>query len=388
MKLIALLPVVLVALSPQATAQTDAGNEWTVRHGSRKTVRQARLLDVDGDSLRVLVNGNGVALHIDSIHWMETGTGESRSGLYIPLGIVSGGLAGFLFANATKSEESSEEKLENNVPPAMIGALVGGAAGGVIGGIIASGESTRQISFAGQSPGERMRILDSLVAQQGHGRVEASPAKVADTDTLKPVAHSVQGMDSSPRWRFALGAGLAQPVGDFGANSGENGGYAVTGYSLFGKASLRLAPSLRWLTSVTLTSHAIDEEAILLPQGATVDAGSWVLIWPMTGIQVESQGGSSIVVSGSLQIGVLIGTSPDVNITINNQVARQPSASGASVAFSVAIGLVIHEWLLLEASYLSGSPEYEITATGGGASASGVAEQATGVIMLGLGVTL
>ena len=113
-----------------------------------------------------------------------------------------------------------------------------------------------------------------------------------------------------------------------------------------------MGESIRWVTSATLTFNGIDESKLLLPAGASVDAGSWFHVWPMTGIRVDSKGSSSVSVFGSLQLGILFGTSPDLNITINNQVARQSSASATSLALGAGLGLTIGETFLVRGRLL------------------------------------
>jgi hypothetical protein len=87
-----------------------------------------------------------------------------------------------------------------------------------------------------------------------------------------------------------------------------------------------------------------------------------------------------------IQVGMMIGRSPELTVQQFDVVGVAAPATGSSIAFGIGIGCALNRTFLLEVSYLSASPEYDILISSGGTSATQRAEQGTGLLLFMLGV--
>jgi len=163
-----------------------------------------------------------------------------------------------------------------------------------------------------------------------------------------------------PSWRFALKGGIANPVGEFGMKSGGEDGLAEPGFVLGAQVSLYLGSGVSWTTSASFALNKVDDSRIIVPSGTTVEAGSWFTVWPMTGFRFEGRGSSSFSLNGMIQVGMMIGRSPELTVQQFDVVGVAAPATGSSIAFGIGIGCALNRTFLLEVSYLSASPEYDI----------------------------
>jgi hypothetical protein len=95
-----------------------------------------------------------------------------------------------------------------------------------------------------------------------------------------------------------------------------------------------------------------------------------------------------VTFEGFAQIGSVSGKSPDISVTINNIQFREPSSSASAFAIRLGAGFEFQRRLILDVNFMNGTPEYTITATGGGATITGRSSQHTALFVLSLGLRL
>ncbi len=180
-------------------------------------------------------------------------------------------------------------------------------------------------------------------------------------------------------------AGVSVPVGDFGSTSASSGGAANLGFCVGIEGSMELTPGFAWLTSVDLSINSMDLDGLLGGTGLQGDAGSWVLVWAMTGLKFYGNTSSNGQVFGAAQIGLLFGNSPEVTLSSLGVSAVQKSSSATTFAFSMSGGFCI-DGVILGLRYMVSEPEYDLMASSGLVSATTVYKQPTAVLQLTLGL--
>ena len=378
-----LLPA-LFLLSP-SLAPADSLQVWNVRTVAGYWLDHVLLVSVDDDSLHISGADSVAAIPLDSLQRVDRVLGK-KSGSSIAIGIGAGALAGVLIG-AVVDGNSTRSNIDGEPIPAKITVGIGGAAvGGLVGGLIAAGDRTETTDLEGLSRSEKRDTILALMSAYDPAGTPVEPAVSVPPDSSRHTEASPAEEITS--LRFSLKGGLGGPIGELKATSGREAGYAKTGFLAGGDVALRLGPSLWWVLSTTITFNGIDESKLILPEGASVEAGEWRGIWPMTGLLVESGGKADLRAYGTLQIGILFGTSPELVFPVGNETARQSSGSGSAAAFGASIGLAWRDRFLLELGYLSGTPSYDVGVTIGGDTAFGEQEQRSALITLMVGVRL
>ena len=179
----------------------------------------------------------------------------------------------------------------------------------------------------------------------------------------------------------ALFGGVSLPVGDFGSTLGPEAGAAKTGYAVGADASLALTPVVAWMSSVSFSVNGLDIASALEGFGISVDAGSWTSVWALSGLRVFGNVSPDVEVFAFGQAGLLFGTSPRITLTVGNEHATQNSASATGFAFGIGAGITIGH-VSFGVRYLSGQPEYAITASGPNGTVSGNFKQPTSCVLI------
>jgi len=222
--------------------------------------------------------------------------------------------------------------------------------------------------------------VEKITREEGPGSetVSASP-----TAAPPPPASAKQSLD-----HFSLMLGLSLPLGDFASTSSQYAGFAKTGYSLGMDYTRTISNAFVWPTSVMFSMNPTNEEELYRqlgsPPGLTLTVSPTYTLWPLTGpgFQVSQPG---VSFQGAVQVGLLIGRCPGIKMTYAGSLSEQPSAGATSFAYSLVSNLRLQR-IQLSGRFLSGRPKYNVTATGGGASASGSFEQPTSVFLILAGI--
>jgi hypothetical protein len=183
---------------------------------------------------------------------------------------------------------------------------------------------------------------------------------------------------------FTLFGGVSIPTGDLAATAGSKAGAAKTGFAVGADGSLALSPKVAWMSSVNLSVNSVDL-SFLQNFGVSADAGSWTLVWAVTGLKVFGNVSPEVELYGFGQAGLLFGTAPQITLTVGPNRATQNSASATAFGFSFGAGINIRH-VSLSVRYLSAEPEYSVTASGTGGTASGIIKQPTSCVAITGGI--
>lgn len=181
---------------------------------------------------------------------------------------------------------------------------------------------------------------------------------------------------------FGMFGGLSLPTGDFGD---EESGAAQIGFLAGVDFTLpfRTLERSGWISSLSVIHNSAKAPSAEMSLFETTvnfksEAGSWILITPLTGFKFVHEISPDLELYGIGQAGLMIGRSPDITMTIETEsydfdpwtgelitttekmTLTQESTSASSFAFSVGAGIVINNNISISLTYLSGKPEYDV----------------------------
>ncbi|MBI1807612.1 MAG: hypothetical protein HYR76_11230 [Ignavibacteria bacterium] len=427
----------LVAATLVVLIQSSAqNNNWSVSVKNGPIYDNVSLQALVGDSLSVRDSMQTYMLPIASIAKVVRDEHGSRVATGLVVGAVTGSALGFLAAQLLDKKSPSGNYYyyssgeENNKTAYM---LVGGGVGSLVGLFAGLSSVTKTYNLQKMGLEERRITLESILWKEGRQLSHAQPEQrdvaylkngsiirgtifevipdstvtiqTADKSMFKfkmteieKITKEVSTTDSTidfkkndpPKPVFGVYAGLAAPAGEFGATD-LNGGAAKTGFCFGGEMSLQTTAGIGWLSSLTFLFNGVDASSLVLPDSfhATVDVGPWFLIMPMTGVRFGGPISPNIAIFGLGQIGLLIGNSPEINMSINSPTARGSvkvaSATGTAFTFAVGGGLIFNNNITAGARYLHGEPEYTLTISGNGGSVSSKGKQSTSIFQITAG---
>ncbi|HXG37761.1 MAG TPA: hypothetical protein VNL36_03215 [Bacteroidota bacterium] len=170
-----------------------------------------------------------------------------------------------------------------------------------------------------------------------------------------------------PKVSVGFFGGLAFPTGDFGSTSSVGAGGASTGFAFGGEVGIPLPGGLSVLGSTTLAFNSLSEKYFQDASGSSSsvsgDLGSWTTIWPMAGIRYS---GSFTPAAGYYlqgQVGLLFGSTPEVNASQGGYRYTAKSASSSALAYGFGVGVVFARVVNVSLRYSGGQPTYEYTVT-------------------------
>jgi hypothetical protein len=189
-------------------------------------------------------------------------------------------------------------------------------------------------------------------------------------------------LNTSQRDHFKIFGGVGLPMGDFSSTSLQNqySGFAKPGISLGAEMYSEIGQGLVIGAMGSFSMHSVDKtemqkqfEALLVQLNPTtkirsLDVNSWYLFGIMGNMGFKTPASTQVDIYGKVYLGVLIGKSPEINATaettspIQQINANQSSATATGLGYGVGAGIVIDNQFDLGVQYLTGEPEYEITA--------------------------
>lgn len=177
---------------------------------------------------------------------------------------------------------------------------------------------------------------------------------------------------------FYLSANLGAvlPVGDFGTTDQPKSGFANTGICLDASFFYTLDDYIIWSSSVTFALNGISESSLEESIRNTINAqfpnvfknikastGSYNSTWIMSGLGTMLPVSPKINVYANGQIGLLLASYPDINVTLDSNSFTQTFNLGTSFAYAFSAGAIINK-INVAVKYLRGSPEYVETVEG------------------------
>lgn len=185
-------------------------------------------------------------------------------------------------------------------------------------------------------------------------------------------------------FRSTLSIGAAVPSGDFGATSGEKGGYATTGFAASLDLTKGLDNNLAWVTSGIIAINSIDEAALKEDAEVSVDAGMYMTSWLLTGFGMEAAASPTANLFFNGQLGVFYSNFPDITYAGS---INQTTTSSPAFGFAINAG-VKFEKIRFTFRYLSGEPNYEMKASNGSVTIKNEQKLPVGLILLQIGLNL
>lgn len=180
---------------------------------------------------------------------------------------------------------------------------------------------------------------------------------------------TIQAQSPSPKLNFGLFGGLAIPVSDFAAKDYYNlkAGGANLGFTFCAELGVPIAPMLSWWSSAMFAFNGLSEDFIKSGLGSSGSVsgnlGSWTTVWPVTGLKYTAVVSPTVSLSLLGQLGIVFGTSPDVNATQGGSRITSPSASASAFAYGLGAGLAFGERVNVAARYFTGQPSYKVKIT-------------------------
>lgn len=190
---------------------------------------------------------------------------------------------------------------------------------------------------------------------------------------------------------FGIIGGMAMPLGDFSATSGNDAGFAKSGFTFGAEYSHPIGNSGFWLTTITYSNNSIDEQEMRryvgFPSTVSLDIGTYSSICPVTGLGILAPISPDVSIYAIGQIGALFGTTPEVTAKSGSVSVSVTSASGSSFTYSLGAGIKTSKNIGISCRYFSGKPKYKITSSGGGSSTNSEYEQPTSIMQIMAAIT-
>jgi hypothetical protein len=189
--------------------------------------------------------------------------------------------------------------------------------------------------------------------------------------------------------RFRI-LGVSIPTGGLSATSGQTAGYAKLGFSAGAEFTSEVSTGFELGLLGNLSYNSLDDATIqsqaqnVIP-GVKVSTTNWLLINLMGSMGFNASVSENSNFYGRGYIGVMFGSSPEIKLTANSNTVTQSSATATTVSFGFGTGVIVNNQFDIGLRYLTAEPEYNVTASGGGSSASGKFTQPSSVILLSLG---
>jgi hypothetical protein len=189
--------------------------------------------------------------------------------------------------------------------------------------------------------------------------------------------------------RITVNVGLSLPLEDFASNSSTAAGLAMTGYTGALEISSRANPAISWTSTFSVVINSLDVDEMQKQAGSsfTVSGGSYTALWGLTGIKFSAPASPTAELYGQAQGGLLHSSFPDIDITFLGTKIQQTATSKITFGFGVGAGVQMKN-LNIGIRYYSAKPEYEQSASGGGASAKNTVKLPMNVLLLMIGITI
>ena len=388
-------------------AQSQQSKKWEIMFNGGKTIHNAILQQLQGDSVGIIADGYTglVALHDIS----KIGHYEDKSTLVKDAaigGLVGGGLG---FAIASFEDQHKKDAFGDISDTRAIWGIAGFVAGGVLGwyaGDISSEESVYEL--AGADSTVKQKIIGNLIAnlspdatlteEKGdavylkngsiiRGAISENTADSTVTvqtlegskfvnkrsDVLMISKHvalptygttqNIQPVSRTGKFDLEINVGASIPSGDFASKSSGNAlvGYmfsADVAYNIIAENNASL--KFQWLTTAAVSLNGLDTQS---PQNSQYDVGIWVTAWPLTGFRATVPLTGEAAFYASAQAGALIGSYPSLDVKTVNGTLSEPTATAKAFAYRVGLGTLISDKFLIEAGYLASNPKYGLTET-------------------------
>ncbi|MBN8707699.1 MAG: hypothetical protein J0L62_17640 [Bacteroidetes bacterium] len=157
---------------------------------------------------------------------------------------------------------------------------------------------------------------------------------------------------------------LGLPTGDFAKVTGDNFGKAKTGFGIGILHVNEISPIVSFVIEGRFNYNSLDVSAMeekINDSGISIDESGYKTFWGLGGFQINSvlKRGGRLYAKGLG--GFVLGLTPRIELRDGGKsdVAFKV-ATAISFGFGIGCGYTIQDKILIEATYLSGKPEYTI----------------------------
>ncbi|MDI6765839.1 MAG: hypothetical protein QME52_03340 [Bacteroidota bacterium] len=187
--------------------------------------------------------------------------------------------------------------------------------------------------------------------------------------------------------------GMSLPIGNFASTDSATGGFAKKGYAIGAEKISRFYFGSEIGLSGILCYHPYDKIALIksqphLPPESPIEAGPWLLIWPMGSLGYSFSLNQNVISYARGHGGVFYGIYPEITVVERGTKFTQNMAIKFTWGWGIGCGLIIYEKIDFGVRFLAARPEYDLNTQGGGTSTSKKPTQQTEIIIVYLGVVL
>ena len=169
-------------------------------------------------------------------------------------------------------------------------------------------------------------------------------------------------------FKISLFGGVAFPQGDFGSTSGEEAGFANTGFCIATEAQQTLSSNLIWPSTLLVAFNSFDESSLqkqIEDYGGSISTGNYYTTWIMTGIGYETSINPATKIYFEGQIGLLLSSFPDITFFYETISITQTTKMATAFAYGFGGGIAFNKFNI-GMRYYTAKPEYEQSASYGG----------------------
>ncbi len=215
----------------------------------------------------------------------------------------------------------------------------------------------------------------------------SSYAHKADVPPTSPKqeADDQSGLPEFKKVSLTLFVGPSMPTGDFASTTSQKSGYAKLGLALGADGTYRITPRVGWMTSINYSTNNLDAGTALSYYGIGINADSWTAVRVLTGPRFGGPISPEINLDGFLQMGLLIGTIPEIRVSAGSGSAVQYSNTANAFAYAAGADFSTNRFLV-GLRYLGGEPEFSITASGSSGTANAKYTQPMAIFQIIVGV--
>ncbi len=192
---------------------------------------------------------------------------------------------------------------------------------------------------------------------------------------------------SSLQGSLALFAGPSIPAGDFASSTGQKSGYAKPGLTFGADGIVRFNPLIGWMTTLNYSINSVEPGTALDYYGVGIEADSWTALRLLTGPRVGGSLTSDVSLHGFVQMGLMIGTIPEIRLGGTTSRVVQNSATANAISYGAGIDVTARHFLV-GFRFLAGESQFSMPAAGTAGLALGKYSQPMNVFQLLAGVTL
>ncbi len=149
------------------------------------------------------------------------------------------------------------------------------------------------------------------------------------------------------------------PVGDFSSTSGDEAGYAQTGFGFGLDYTKQVKNNYHWGVTMLLDANPYDDSDLKkeIPS-AKVSSTSWSTFWLMMKGGISHKLSDAVEGNGNIFLGLMRSATPEITAETTTQKLILTSANGSSLAYGLGGNIIIKNHWNIGLAYMYGEPEF------------------------------